>query len=71
MQGERNGNAADAGNGIQKKEFFFLKDMSVIGPLRKEWLVHLNTLQCTAKTANTSPPWGRGVGGGGGGVHPM
>lgn len=40
--------------------------MSVIGPLRKEWLVHLNTQERTAKPANTRPP-----GGGGGGVHPM
>lgn len=32
--------------------------MSVIGPLRKEWLVHLNTQERTAKPANTRPPGG-------------
>lgn len=29
--------------------------MSVIGPVTKDWLIYLNTQECTAKTANTGP----------------
>lgn len=41
--------------GMSYKKLRFWREMSVIGPVTKDWLVYLNTQECTAKTANTGP----------------